>query len=44
MLKSAVLNLAFHNGSKSLILNTVVIGNLFVPLMEHNLRNGIGHH
>jgi hypothetical protein len=33
-----------NNGAKSPILKNLVIGDLFAPFIDHNLRNGIGHH
>lgn len=33
-----------QNGSKRDILQRLAIGDLFVPFMDHMLRNGIGHH
>ena len=32
------------NGAKPQILTGLVIADLFVPYIDHNLRNGIGHH
>ena len=32
-----------HNGSKSDILARMAIADIFVPFIEHRLRNGIGH-
>lgn len=32
------------NGSKPDLLKGLVIGDIFAPFIDHNLRNGIGHH
>jgi hypothetical protein len=32
------------NGAKPDILKQLAIGDIFVPFIEHNLRNGLGHH
>jgi hypothetical protein len=44
VLSLAQFDVETKNGSKADILKGLPIGDLFTPFIDHNLRNGIGHH